>query len=406
MNKKLIVIALMAASSFCAHANPFNDYLFASKEDVYQTELPDFSDMNVVGSWFEEAQFRVSSGSPVDDIGIQDDYLSYEVRVRPKAWGQKQLEEEILILRQQQGENNSQKQFEFSLQNRYLRVLDYLGKYHSNRHLEALADVLKRERRLLKSQVRHRQFNPKKLLDTESKLGQVKDRLALNKKQLKVIQAQFGMASGDKETNDFLKSQVQLSEIRSTLSVSGDIDQVSADVLGAQLQLQLSQTEQQLSKKKQQFGINLLKFEYSDKKDDEIAFQVGVNIPLGESFDDKENIYDIYEAKAALNENISKRKYVLSEIKQEIIWLAGKFELEEKQVERTKKYLQKKYIKKNPLLVISLQKKGVNFQQKKVSAHQKAIILYVKYLALSGALAEPPLRNWIQQGKPILSLVD
>jgi hypothetical protein len=92
MNNKLLAILLMVGNSFLAHANnPFNDYLLAAQTDVYDIELGNarIPEMNVMGSWFEDAQFRINSTTPTNNIDIKKNYLSYEVRVKPKAWGQK-----------------------------------------------------------------------------------------------------------------------------------------------------------------------------------------------------------------------------------------------------------------------------------------------------------------------------
>jgi hypothetical protein len=309
------------------------------------------------------------------------------------------------MLRKKQYENSSQQLLSFALQNRYLRLLDYFDKQSENKYLFELSDVLKQEKKFIKSQVRSEQFNPKKLLDIEDKLKQTQDRIKLNLTRLNMIKIQLGLPLDSIEslqTNSDLTWVVSVPEMQSNTSAGNEKDESSPEVLNARLQFQLSQSQSQLIKTKQQLGVNLLKFEYGDQEHDEMAFQIGVNIPLGMSFSDTENQYKLHVAKSELNASLSKMKQSLSEISKKITWLSGEFDLKKNQIERVRRYLQKDYVNTNPLLMIGLHRKLVDYKQKKVSVNQKILTLYVRYLALSGQLTQQPLRNWIQKGTPEL----
>ena len=409
MKSKLFVLLLLVGNSFSAYAlNSFNNYLLAAKKDVYDIEFGNStpSEMNLVGAWFEEAQFRINTTTPTDNVDIKKNYLSYEVRVKPKAWGQKNVEENIIRLRKKQFDNNSQKILGYALQNRYLRLLDYFDKQNTNKYLLKLLDVLNQEKKIIKSQVRSVKFNPKKLLDIEDTLKQVQDKIKINQTRFNMIQIQLGLPLDNMKSlkvDSDIFQVVSLPEIKATILTSKEEGQLSPEVSNIELQLQLSQSQSKLIKTKQQLGVNMLKFEYGDQKQDEMSFEIGVNIPLGTSFRDTENQYKLHETKLELNADLSKIKQSLSEISNEITWLSEEFDLQNNQIKRVQKYLWKEYVKTKPLLIIALHKKLVEYKQKKVVVNQKALALYVRHMTLSGKITQYPLRNWIQVGTPELS---
>ena len=409
MKSKLFVLLLLVGNSFSAYAlNSFNNYLLAAKKDVYDIEFGNStpSEMNLVGAWFEEAQFRINTTTPTDNVDIKKNYLSYEVRVKPKAWGQKNVEENIIRLRKKQFDNNSQKILGYALQNRYLRLLDYFDKQNTNKYLLKLLDVLNQEKKIIKSQVRSVKFNPKKLLDIEDTLKQVQDKIKINQTRFNMIQIQLGLPLDNMKSlkvNSDIFQVVSLPEIKATILTSKEEGQLSPEVSNIELQLQLSQSQSKLIKTKQQLGVNMLKFEYGDQKQDEMSFEIGVNIPLGTSFRDTENQYKLHETKLELNADLSKIKQSLSEISNEITWLSEEFDLQNNQIKRVQKYLWKEYVKTKPLLIIALHKKLVEYKQKKVVVNQKALALYVRHMTLSGKITQYPLRNWIQVATPELS---
>jgi hypothetical protein len=134
-----------------------------------------------------------------------------------------------------------------------------------------------------------------------------------------------------------------------------------------------------------------------------MAFQVGINIPLGTSFDSSKSQHNVNMTKSQLNDSLVKTKQSLTEIKQQISWLAEDWEMVKNQIVRSKKHLQKDYAKTNPFLAINLQKENINNKQKMADINRKTLILYVSHLAVSGQLAQQPLRNWIRQGAPLLT---
>lgn len=51
-------------------------------------------------------------------------------------------------------------------------------------------------------------------------------------------------------------------------------------------------------------GVNLLRFTYKDNQNDEMAFQFGINIPLGTQFNKAESQCQLQKAQAQLDHSI------------------------------------------------------------------------------------------------------
>lgn len=407
--KILLTLVMIGIPFYVVANNPYNDFLMAAQTEVnggaYSSSSS--SEMNVVGSWVEDAQFRFNTETPANNMGIKKDALTYELRLKPKAWGQREIEKDIIKLRVNQQDIAYNQLLNSALKKRYLRLLDYFEQRNRLRNLLEISELLTQETGLIQSQITSAQFNPEKLLDTEDALKQNHGMVKLYLIRLNGIQSELGLSL---DTIDSLQTSsdidwvVNVSEIHNITSSNSEENQFSPDVLNAQLKLQLSQSENQLIKAKQNLGINLLKFEYGDRQNDELAFQVGINIPLGTSFNDTEKQYNLHTAQSQLNTSIAKTKQLLAEISREIAWLSEEWELRHNQIERGQKHLQKDYAKTNPFLMINLRKSIIDNKQKRADINQKALVLYISYLALSGQLAQQPLRNWIQQEAPLLSL--
>ncbi len=409
MKTKILLTLLMIGLPFYADAgNPYNDYLV-----VAQTELNEMAsghlnstEMNSIGSWIENAQFRFNSGSPASNIDIKKNALSYELRFKPKAWGQRAIEKDIINIRLKQQDLIYKKLLNASLQKRYLKLIDYFQQYNSLRYSLASFEILMQESVLIQSQVSSEQFNPEDLLETEDALKQNHSLLKLSRRRLNIMQTELGLSLEDIETmisNSEMDWVLNAAEIQQLVSSSEQEGLLSPDVLDAKMELQLSQSENELTEAKQQLAINLLKFEYSDRVTDAMAFQVGINIPLGANFNNSKDKYNLYMAQSQLNNSEAKIRQSLSEVHRKIAWLSEDWEMLEKQIERGKKHLQKDYAKNNPFLVTSLRKQIIDNEQKKDNVNHKALILFVSYLALSGQITEQPLRNWVQHGTPLLT---
>lgn len=387
--------------------DPYHQYLKTAQIDVNAISYSELGslDMNTIASWVEDAQFRFNTGTPANNVDIKKNALSYEFRLKPKAWGQRTIEKDIIKTHMDQQDFAYQQLLSAALQQRYLNLIEYFQQHSKLRNLLALFELLKQESVLIQSELSSEHFDPEKFLDTEEALKQSHSMIELYLRRLNALQSELGLPQDSMDSmksNSNINWVLNASEIRRTTLTKQHQEYLSPTVLDAQMKLQLSQSESQLLKVKQQLGINLLKLEYSDRSIDEMAFQMGINIPLGTSFDSSKSQHNLHLAKSQLNNSKAKTKQLLTEILQQISWLAEDWEMVKNQTERNKKYLQKDYAKTNPFLAINLQKENINNTQKIADTNRKTLTLYVRYLALSGQLVQQPLRNWIRQGTPFL----
>ncbi len=405
MKIKIIAILVLMGLSFVASAsNPFNEYLLQAQADVNEIAISEFksTDMNLISSFIEEAQFRFNSSSPAHSIDINKNALSYELRFKPKAWGQRDAENEIIQLRTQQLDIVYSQLLNSALQKRYLTLLDYFELSHQFKYQKERSTILNQETELLQTEVINEEFEPEKLLDTEETLKLTRDRAQLTRKRMHSIATQLGLTNNTNKYRNQIAWVINASEISEAIA-SYDVDQFTPpEIRAARLKLQLSQSENQLQEAKQLLGINLVKFEYGDREIDEMAFQVGINIPLGTSFSNKETQYNLHSAKSQLNISTLKTTQTLDDIKNQIDWLSDEWQLIQLQRNRIQIHLQKDYAQTNPFLLLNLRKELIAHKHKQAEINQKALALYLNYLDQSGLLSQPPLRNWFQQGAPQL----
>ncbi len=404
---KIIIFISFLALPYPIFANPtrsINDFLLAAESELNTPfNKASSEEMTLLTSWVENAQIRVNTAAS-QNLTFNNNAQSYELRVKPKAWGQRDLENNILRLRLAQQNNIYHTTLNAALQKRYLILLDYLGQRNRIHNLLKSSKLLRQEIKLLQNQLLSDNFKAEKLLDAEDMLQQSKSMADLNLKRLNVLQAQLGLPLDN--ADDLLNSNtnwlISLTDINHTISTANNAHQSSPDIVDSQLKLEITRTKIKKVKTEQQLGINLMKFAYNDRKNDDMEFQVGINIPLGNQFNTAESHHNLYTAKSELNSNLNNIKQALATIRNKLNWLVQEQEIVLSQIKRIQNHLQKDYAKSNPLLTISLHKELLAYHKKESDINQKALAYYINFLALSGQLAQQPLKNWIQQGTPEL----
>lgn len=360
--------------------------------------------LNALGGWVESAQFRFNSS--VDNKFSDDDRSqAYEIRIKPKAWGQRAAENTLLKLHSNQKNHQYNQQLNIALQKRYIKLVAYLEQRHATRYLLQRIQLLSQEQNLMRSAVSTRQFNAEKFLNITATLQQSKDMASLNMSRLQTVQKQLQLSLGS--ANNLLSHLdtewlININELHNNLSSMKAIHQSALDIQAAQLKVKMLQAESQLTKVEQQFGIDLLSFEYKDDRNDSMAFLLGVNIPLGTRFDHAKSKYQVYGAQAKLRESLTNLKQNMHDIQMNINWLEEEQSLIHKHIIRLEKQLKKEYIQNNSILMLGLRKDLLEQNKKSIDTRYKAIKLYIRYLTLSGQLIQAPLRNWLQQGTPEL----
>jgi hypothetical protein len=360
--------------------------------------------VNVLGGWLESAQFRFNAS--VDNKFAFDDHAqAYEIRIKPKAWGQRAAENTLLKLHSNQKNHQYNQQLNIALQKRYIKLVTYLEQRHATHYLLQRIQLLSQEQNLMRSRVSTQQFNAEKFLDIAAILQQAKDMADLNISRLQALQKQLQLPLESAENllhNPDTQWLINIDELHNNLSGMKAIHQSALDIQAAQLKVKMLQAESQLTKAEQQLGINLLSFEYKDSRNDSMGFLLGVNIPLGTRFNRAKNKYQLYGAQAQLRASLASLKQNMHDIQLNINWLAEEQALIHKHMTRLEKQLQKEYIQSNSILMLGLRKDLLEQNKKSIDTRYKAIKLYLRYLALSGQLVQLPLRNWLQQGTPEL----
>jgi len=391
----------------CISANSsMNEFLLSAQTDVNEPTPSDSNGagMSVASTWLEEAQFRFNT-TEGNDFDAKERAQSYEIRVKPKAWGQREIEESILDLRLNQQNNNYNLALNAALKKRYLILLAYLKQYNITQYLFNLADLSTQEVGLIRSDGLTNQFNPENLFDSMEMSEQSKGLAALNLVRLNALQTQIGMpldtadsvlhTSAVANIVDFVNMSDQIITLTNTL-------QPAPEVQDKRLALEMVQAKSKLIKAERQFGVNLLSFTYKESRNDNMNFQVGVNLPLGTHFSRAESQYKVSKAQTHLENHIVIIKQSLISLEKEIAWLKGEVKLADMQILRVQKYLATEPVKVHALLTVNLSKELIEHKRKRNDIHLKALELYLDSLALSGLLIQHPLRNWMQKGTPEL----
>jgi len=406
MKRKIFFPVLMLAYSLNVGAsNPINEFILTAQTEVLPITFNDATTTpNAFSSWVEEAQFRFNAS--VDNRFVFDEHSqAYEIRLKPKAWGQRDAENEILKLHSIQQNNTYNQKLNLALKKRYIVLLNYLEQQHKTLYLLQLTKLLIQEKNLIRSEVMTRQFNATKFLDIESLLQQSKGMANLNLSRLNAIQSQLQLPQDSAESllaNKHASWVINISEIHHHLLEITEIHQSALEIKNFKLKLQVVQAEKQLTQAEQQLGINLLSFEYKDSENDAMSFLLGINIPLGTTFKRAKSQYQLQTAQSQLRDSQNGIKQNLDELQKNIGWLTEEQSLVSIQIMRVRKHLLKAYAQTNPLLMLNLRKEVIEYTKKSVDIQHKVLKLYISYLELSGQLVQLPLRNWLQHETPEL----
>jgi hypothetical protein len=406
---KIILVAwLMACTKIGAGATPpLDNFLLAALTDVDELNgLKTPLTLEGLNAWIEDAQVRIRTRSQNDVDYLNNSEESYALRIKPKAWGQREAEQKILDLRFQQQEASQQQALNKAFIQRYLILLDLLSQQHQTRHYVLAESLLKKEVQVNRLLFSSEEVSAEKLIDAEVALDEAKEMAKLSLRRLNALQSKLQFSLDTRESllnSENLGWLITLPELQTMLSKKIK-DQSSPAVQQAQLELELAQAEQQHVQSMQQLGINLIDLQFQDSKQDNMAFMLGINIPLGsESFKTIEKRYDVADRHRELLTKTDASTQTQTEQLQKIDWLLDEWNASQTQFKQTVIRLQKEAIKNNPALILMLEKIRLKQSKELSTLHQQALTLYINYLALSGQLVQQPLRNWIHTGNPELS---
>ena len=405
----LIPLVLMGVPklAFTTPLTSVNNFLLAAQGDLddVNAERKAIPELGGLSSWIEDTQVRVNAA---DELNTKDSTTqSYDIRIKPKAWGQREAEQKILQLRSSQEDVQYHESLNAELSRRYAIVLEFVTQHNQTRFLLESDDLLNKQVQMNRNLVNSSEFNEENLLDVEIAFEQAKDLVDLNLHRLNDLQSQLDISADSKET---LKTSGNAWEWLVTVPQMQEVmaqplgPQQAPEVIKSRLELEQARAENQYKKSTQQLGVNLLGFKVDDsrdpKKELQLGFLVGINIPLGaENFQSTKSRHDIYNARVKLHDSVYTTTQGLDEKRTKMKWLVEEWRSTQKQMAKLNERLQKDYAKTNPNLALTLQFEHAKKLKELQDIHQEALAVYVSYLAITGQLAERPLRNWLHADK-------
>lgn len=406
-------ILVLTFSTLGVAATPALDkFLLAAQSDINTLNDPNATAaLEGVSEWIESSEVRVRSKIN-EEFNDRSRSESYAIRVKPKAWGQRDAEQAVLALRANQQHVDNEQLLNAALNRRYLILLELIAQQNHTRLLFLSTTLFEKEVNINRAQVNSKEFDAEKLLDSEVALEQGNAAAQFNLKRLNALQTQLNLPLDTKESliePENMDWLIMLPEIQ-TLMSSGLEEQSTLATRESQLKLSVAQAELQQLKTTQQLGIDLLGFEYQDSKLDSVdfmTFMVGINLPLGsENYKTTAKRRDVSEINQELGNTLYAAKQNLNDKSTKINWLIDEWHFTQTQIKQISARLQKAYAKTNPLLSIALQKEQLKQLKDLTNIHQQALSIYINYLTVSGQLIQQPLRNWIAKGTPILTLAN
>lgn len=404
-------IIVLTFSTLGVAATPALDkFLLAAQSDINILNDPDATAaLEGVSEWIESSEVRVRSKIN-EEFNDRSRSESYAVRVKPKAWGQRDAEQAVLALRTNQQHVNNEQLLNAALNRRYLILLELIAQQNHTRLLFLSTTLFEKEVNINRAQVNSKEFDAEKLLDSEVALEQGSAAAQFNLKRLNALQTQLNLPLDTKESliePENMDWLIMLPEIQALMS-NGLEEQSTLATRESQLKLSIAQAELQQLKTTQQLGIDLLGFEYQDSKLDSVdfmTFMVGINLPLGsENYKTTAKRRDVSEINQELGNTLYAAKQNLNDKSIKINWLIDEWHFTQTQIKQISARLQKAYAKTNPLLSVALQKEQLKQLKDLTNIHQQALSVYINYLTVSGQLIQQPLRNWITKGTPVLTM--
>jgi len=415
MNFRLFLIPLILIGTpkltFATSLPAINDFILAAQADLNDVNATrkGIPELNGLSSWIEEAQLRFNEANETDsgtDVNLQ----TYALRVKPKAWGQRDAEQKILRLRSTQEDEQYNQTLNAELSRRYGLILDLIDQEHQTRFLLDSDALLNKQVQLNRNLVNSSDFNEENLLDVEIAFEQTKDTFDLNLHRLNDLQKQLKIPEDNRESlmasDNALQWLITVPQMQKIMDQHVEPQQLP-DVIKSHLQLEQAKAENQHNKSKQQLGINLLRLQVDDSsnsnKSPKFGFMVGVNIPLGaENFQTTEGRHDIVDARLKVHDSMYTTTQDLAEKRTKMKWLEEEWLFTQKQMDKLKERMQKDYAKINPQLGLTLQIEYAKKLKEALDIQQEALALYISYLTLSGQMARSPLRNWLHTELPEL----
>ncbi|MFQ5544159.1 MAG: hypothetical protein ACE5FY_07410, partial [Nitrospiria bacterium] len=317
-----------------------------------------------------------------------------------------EAEQKVLALHKQHDDNTYEKALNNALYKRYRRLLSLIEKGNKTRSLFQFIELKEQEVQFYRNLVQSKDFKARKLLDTEISLEKTRGLATLQLRHLNFIQEEMGFSI---DTSTSLLSPEKPLQFLSFPEIKRVMNQSlrplkNPDVLSSRLDFELEKSMNQSVKAKEKLGIDLLTFQYNENRgEDVVSFTVGFNIPIGENFRASESFYDVIEAESRLISRLETIERLLQDQRHQLHLLSLENNFLLTHIQGLEVRISKPYAMSDPELLFSLKHEKISHEKELFATKLKAVHLYLNFLNLSGMLGKPPLRNWIQEGHPLLS---
>ena len=399
----VISFAGLVASTQPVFANSYvNAYLLKSDNSAqFGSDHTVTPGMNKWDSWVEESEVRLST----NDLSGLDDQ-NYAFRVKFKNHQQQQAEREILSLQAQKTKLQFSDYRLSALQKSYADIIGILEQKQKIDGLREQQKLARLESSTYKKLVTTKQFNPAKIQRAEVEANrfnaQIRSENLLLNARLKTIGIPVANKRAVQQFFNHRQWLVGISEIIRLVDQQ-KFDQMRVNNPTLQrlnLASRIARKQSHRAKAGLKTALNLFELEYDQDKD-AFGATIGIRIPLGKSsFNTLSRDTSYQQAQLAQDMTLVSIKNNLLESKLSLHRYYDAYKLQQ-QLQHSLNTRLKRVIKTGrPELILSLKKGQLKHRTSQQNIFLKMLREYLRFLSVSGQIAEKPLRNWLHKGQP------
>jgi hypothetical protein len=365
-------------------------------------------------SWLEELQLRQKTTGTLNPYATGA-APSYELKLTPKAWGQRTAEQEALNWRADLQAAQVQAGLADALRRRYQVALDTLAQHAAAHSLMQAAALQDSEVKLNKSQVAGRDFNLRRLLDAEVALSRTQGQLDAALLRLNELRQTLGLPATTRASlmvDGAGIDAITPTQMRAVMAQDINAQQIPA-VRVLRLQWARLNAEEAVAQARQRPSIAALSIERfngersqggasgSDKK---TQIGISVNIPLGgDSFKTVDSRYATQAAQLAFEQRLADDSHALATLRTEADALVLAWDMAQQALQKNATRLANPAAKGDAELALLLRQEDARQARELWAVEQKIRAVYLHYLFASGLLAQAPWRNWLRPQTPVMS---
>jgi hypothetical protein len=363
-------------------------------------------------SWLEEMQLRQKTNSTINPYATGA-APSYELKLTPKAWGQRAAEQEVLNWRAELQAAQYQAGLADALRRRYQVVLDVLAQHAVAQGLLQTTSLLESDVKLNKSQVAGRDFNLRRLLDAEVALSRAQGQLDAALLRLNDLRKTLDLLAHSRTSvmaEDPRVGRISPPQMRAVMAQDVNAQQIPA-VHVLRLQWARLSAEEAVAQARQRPGITAVSVERfsgergfgsSDKK---TQIAVSVNIPFGnDSFKTLDSRYATHVAQLAFEQRLADETHALAMLRAEADALVQAWDLAQQGLQKNATRLANPASKSDAELALLLRQEDARQARDLFNLEHKIRVVYLQYLFASGLLAQSPWRHWLRPHTPAMAM--